>query len=306
MRLSTLYMYKNSAETMTKRMSQSNDVYLRMSAGKTLLKASDDPAAATDAVKHQDALAKLEMYSNVRSRARGALEYRDNILNGVGNLLTTTLKEKIVAAKTGSYSPEDRRALGEEIKGIRANLMDLANNRDASGNYIFSGFKTDTPAFDEDGVYQGSTNADHVRRLTVADGTGMQVSHLGRDIFGDIFTVLEDAVAALTADPGDADYDANLEAALSAAMVEVDEGINRLGKAQAELGTNLQQLDALDLSGDVLINDTIVKVQNAIGSDTSKLVTLVSESQMSELAFNASMFVYKKMQSMNLFNMSAG
>lgn len=303
MRLSTLYMYKNSAETMTKRMSQSNDVYLRMSAGKTLLKASDDPAAATDAVKHQDALAKLEMYSNVRSRARGALEYQDNILNGVGNLLTTTLKEKIVAAKTGSYSPDDRRALGEEIKGIRANLLDLANNRDASGNYIFSGFKTDTPAFDEDGNYLGG---DEVRRQTVADDTGMQVSHLGKDVFGDIFTVLTDAVAALTADPDDTDYDANLEAALSAAMKAVDEGINRLGKAQAELGTNLQQLDALDLSGDVLINDTIVKVQNAIGSDTSKLVTLVSESQMSELAFNASMFVYKKMQSMNLFNMSAG
>lgn len=302
MRLSTLYMYKNSAETMTKRMSQSNDVYLRMSAGKMLLKASDDPAAATDAVKHQDALAKLEMFSNVRSRARGALEHQDNILNGVGNLLTTTLKEKIVAAKSDTYSPEDRRALGEEIKGIRANLLDLANNRDASGNYIFSGFKTDTPAFDEVGNYRGG---DEVRRQTVADGTEMQVSHLGKDVFGDIFMVLNDAVAALTADPDGADYDANLKAALSAAMTAVDEGINRLGKAQAELGTNLQQLDALDLSGDVLINDTIVKVQDAIGSDTSKLVTLVSESQMSELAFNASMFVYKKMQSMNLFTMSS-
>ncbi len=302
MRLSTLYMYKNSAETMTKRMSQSNEVYLRMSAGKTLLKASDDPAAATDAVKQKDALAKLEMYSNVRSRARGALEHQDNILNGVGNLITTTLKEKIVAAKTDTYSAEDRRALGEEIKGIRANLMDLANNRDASGNYIFSGFKTDIPAFDDTGNYLGG---DEVRRQTVADGTEMQVSHLGEDVFGDIFMVLNDAVAALTADPNDADYDDNLEAALSAAMIAVDDGINRLGKVQAEIGTNLQQLDALDLSGNVLINDTIVKVQNAIGSDTSKLVTLVSESQMSELAFNASMFVYKKMQSMNLFNMSS-
>ncbi|MFX2609639.1 flagellar hook-associated protein FlgL [Enterobacter mori] len=302
MRLSTLYMYKNSAETMTKRMSQSNDVYLRMSAGKTLLKASDDPAAATDAVKQQDALAKLELYSNVRSRARGALEHQDNILNGVGNLLTTTLKEKIIAAKSDTYSAEDRRALGEEINGIRANLLDLANNRDASGNYIFSGFKTDTPAFDEVGNYRGG---EEVRRQTVADGTEMQVSHLGREVFDDIFTVLNDAVAALTADPDGADYDANLKAALSAASQAVDEGINRLGKAQAEIGTNLQQLDALDLSGAVLINDTIVKVQNAIGSDTSKLVSLVSESQMSELAFNASMFVYKKMQSMNLFNMSS-
>ncbi|MCE1969866.1 flagellar hook-associated protein FlgL [Enterobacter cloacae] len=302
MRLSTLYMYKNSAEAMTKRMSQSNDVYLRMSAGKMLLKASDDPAAATDAVKQQDALAKLEMYSSVRSLARGALEHQDNILNGVGNLLTTTLKEKIIAAKSDTYSAEDRKALGEEIKGIRANLLDLANNRDASGNYIFSGFKTDTPAFDDVGNYRGG---DEARRQTVADGTEMQVSHLGKEVFGDIFMVLNDAVVALTADPDGADYDANLKAALSAASLAVDEGINRLGKAQAEIGTNLQQLDALDLSGAVLINDTIVKVQNAIGSDTSKLVTLVSESQMSELAFNASMFVYKKMQSMNLFTMSS-
>ncbi|EKK5416438.1 flagellar hook-associated protein FlgL [Enterobacter hormaechei] len=296
MRLSTLYMYQKSAESMTKRMSQSNDVYLRMSAGKTLLKASDDPAAATDAVKHQDALAKLELYSNVRSRVRGGLEFQDNILNGVGNLLTTSLKEKIVAAKSDTYSPEDRRALGEEIKGIRANILDLANTRDSNGRYIFSGFNTDTPAFDEVGNYRGGNE---VRQQTVADGTQMQTGHLGDEIFGDIFMVLNDAVAALTMDPID---DAMLDDALEAASKAIDAGIDRLGKVQAELGTNMQQLDALDLSGDVLINDTIVKVQNAIGADTSMLVTLASESQMSELAFSASMYVYQRMQTMSLFN----
>lgn len=296
MQLSTLYMYQKSAESMNKRMAQSNDVYLRMSAGKTLLKASDDPAAATDAVKHQDALAKLELYSNVRSRVRGGLEFQDNILNGVGNLLTTTLKEKIIAAKSDTYSPEDRRALGEEIKGIRANILDLANTRDSNGRYIFSGFKTDTPAFDEVGNYRGG---DEARRQTVADGSEMQTGHLGDEIFGDILLVLNDAVAALTMDPIDDDM---LDAALSAASNAIDSGIDRLGKVQAELGTHMQQLDALDLSGNVLINDTIVKVQNAIGADTGMLITLASESQMSELAFNASMFVYKRMQTMSLFN----
>ncbi|KLP57596.1 flagellar hook protein FlgL [Enterobacter genomosp. O] len=297
MRLSTLYMYKQSAESMTKRMSQSNDVYLRMSAGKTLLKASDDPTAATDAVKHQDALAKLEMYSNVRSRARSALEFQDNILNGVGNLMTTTLKEKMVAAGSDAYSDDDRRALGKEIEGIRANLLDLANSRDAAGRYIFSGFNTDTPAFDDAGAYQGG---DEARKQTVADGTEMQTGHLGDEIFKDIFALLDKAVEELIKE--DIDYDA-MRAALEAASKGIDAGIDRLGKAQAELGTNLQQLDALDLTGDVLINDTIVKVQDAIGADTSMLVTLVSESQMSELAFNASMYVYKNMQKMNLFNM---
>ncbi|HGE6930528.1 TPA: flagellar hook-associated protein FlgL [Enterobacter cloacae] len=297
MRLSTLYMYKQSAESMTKRMSQSNEAYLRMSAGKTLLKASDDPAAATDAVKYQDALAKLEMYSSVRSRARGALEHQDNILSGVGNLLTTTLKDKIVAAGADTYSDEDRRSLGKEIEGIRANLLDLANNRDGNGRYIFGGFKTDTPPFDKDGNYQGG---DVASKQTVADGTEMQTSHPGDQVFGNIFPLLDRAIEELSRDP--INYD-DMKAALSAASKAVDEGINRLGKVQAEVGTNLQQLDALDLSGDVLINDTIVKVQNAIGSDTSMLVSLVSESQMSELAFNASMFVYKNMQKMNLFNM---
>ncbi|HHD7240134.1 flagellar hook-associated protein FlgL [Enterobacter cloacae] len=297
MRLSTLYMYKQSSEAMTKRMSQSNEAYLRMSAGKTLLKASDDPTAATDAVKHQDALAKLEMYSNVRSRTRSALEFQDHILNGVGNLMTTTLKEKMVAAGSDAYSDDDRRALGDEIKGIRENLLDLANSRDASGRYIFSGFDTDTPAFDENGVYQGG---DEARRQTVADGTEMQTGHLGDEIFDDIFVLLDNAVTELSRDP--INYD-DMRAALEAASKGIDAGIDRLGKAQAELGTNMQQLDALDLTGAVLINDTIVKVQDAIGADTSMLVTLVSESQMSELAFNASMYVYKNMQKMNLFNM---
>lgn len=297
MRLSTLYMYKQSAESMAKRMSQSNDAYMRMSAGKTLLKASDDPAAATEAVKQQDALAQLELYSGVRTRVRNSLEYQDHILSGAGDLLTTTLKEKLVAANSDAYSDEDRRALGEEIKGIRENLLDLANSRDSSGRYIFSGYKTDTPAFDEVGNYRGGNE---VRKQTVADGAEMQTSHLGDEVFGDIFMVLNDAVAALIADPIDKNA---LDAALKAASQAVYEGIDRLGKVQAELGTNMQQIAALDSTGAVLINDTIIKVQDAIGSDTGMLVSMVAESQMSELAFNASMYVYKNMQKMSLFNM---
>ena len=296
MRLSTLYMYQQSAQSMSARMSQSNETYLRMSAGKTLLKASDDPAATTDAVKYKDALAKLELYSDVRSRARGALEHEDNILNGAGNLLTTTLKEKLVAAGSDAYSDADRNALGKEIEGIRQNLLDLANSRDGNGRYIFGGFQTAKPPYLEDGTYDGGNEA---RKQTVADGTEMQIGHVGEDVFGDIFGILQTAVDELSKE--DIDYDA-MKAALSAASHAVDAGIDRLGKAQAELGTDLQQLEALDMSGDVMIIDMKVKVDTAIGADTGVLVSLMAESQMSELALNASMYVYKSMQKMNLFN----
>ncbi|MFP2420594.1 flagellar hook-associated protein FlgL [Pseudescherichia vulneris] len=295
MRISTLYMFKQSAESMSKRVSDNNDVYMRLSAGKSLLRASDDPKGATDAVKYQDALAKLEMFRSARSDARSALEHEDNILSSVGNLLTTNLTEKIVAAKSDTWSDEDRAALGKEIAGIRANLLDLANTRDGNGRYIFSGFKTDTPAFTDAGVYQGGSQ---VRKQTIADDSDMPVSHLGNEVFGDIFSILDKAVEELTRDPI---VKEDLDAALSAASLAVEDGIKRLGKTQAELGTNMQQLDALDLTGDTLINDTIVKVQNAIGSDYGTMTSLIMDSKMSEYALNASMLVFQSMQKMNLF-----
>ena len=295
MRLSTLYMYKQSAESLSKGISKNNDVYMKLTANRSLLRASDDPAAATDAVKGQDALAKMELYKGVRASARGALQHQDNILSSVGNLLTTNLTEKIMAAKSDTYSDEQRSALGTEIDGIRANLLDLANNRDGNGRYIFSGFNSETAPFDKDGNYVGGTE---VREQMVADGTPMKMGHLGDDVFGDIFGALDKAVEELTRDPI---VQADLEKALSDAGAAVDSGIKRLGKTQAELGTNMQQLDALDLSGDVLINDTIVKVQEAIGSDMSTMTSLIMDSKMSEYALNASMLVFQSMQKMNLF-----
>ena len=295
MRLSTMYMFKQNAESMSKRVSDNNEIYLRLSAGKSLLRASDDPQGATDAVKHQDALAKLELYRSVRTSARNAMEHEEGILSGVGTI-QTSLKEKVIAAQNGSYNDDDRQSLAKEMSGLRGSLFNFANTRDSQGRYIFSGYHSDTAPFDAAGNYQGGNEA---RQQTVADGTTMQVSRLGDAVFGDIFAHLDKAVAELERDPIDK---AELEKALSAASLALDSGIDRLGKAQAELGTNLQQLDNLDLNGDSLINDTIVKVQNAIGADYGTMTSLIMDSKMSEYALSASMMVFQSMQKMNLFN----
>lgn len=297
MRISTLYMFKQSAENMSKRVSENNDIMTRLASGKTLLRASDDPNAATDAVKYTEALAKLEMYSNTRSMARNTLQHEDHILSSVSSLMTGGLTEKIIAAKSDTYSDDDRAALGKELQGIRANMLDLANSRDGNGRYIFSGFKTDKPAYDENGVYQGDNNA---RSVTVADGTVMKVSHPGNDVFADdLFAKLEAAVTELDRKPIDKD---DLDAALSAASEAVAAGIDRLGKAQTELGTNLQQLDAFDLTADNLMIDMKVKIQTATGSDYSAMTSMIMDTKMSEFSLNASMMVFQSMQKMNLFN----
>lgn len=300
MRLSTQYMFKQSLDSMSSRMSDNNSAYLRISAGKTLLAASDDPEGAANAVIYQDALAKMELYGSTRNTARGSLEQADSTLSSAGNLLTKNLSEKLVAAMTGTMSDEDRKVLGEEIEGIRNNLRDLANTRDGSGRYLFSGFKSGTAPFDDLGNYQGGNTA---IRQDVAQGSDMKTGFLGSEIFmsgtpNDLFKNLDSAVAELTRDPIDPDA---LKLALGGASRAVDAGISSLGKVQAELGTNLQQIDALNAQGDVDRNAMIEKLQFALGADTSTQINLFSESKLTEFSLSASMMVFQSMQKMSLF-----
>ncbi|AUX73473.1 flagellar hook-associated protein FlgL [Erwinia pyrifoliae] len=300
MRLSTQYMYKQNMESMSAQMTQNHGLFSRISAGKTLLAASDNPGGAADAVILQNALAKMELYKDARSGARSGMEQEDSTLSSVGKLLTKNLSEKLVAAMNGTLSEEDRAVLGQEIEGISKNLLDLANTRDGSGRYVFSGFKTGTAAFDEQGNYQGGDTAIH---QTVADGSDMQISHLGSDIFmsgtsSDLFKNLQSAASELTKSPLDEEQ---LKLALGAASKAVDAGIDRLGKVQADLGTQLQQLDALDIQADNDFNSIVGKLQSVLGADTSTQINLIQQTKMAEVVMEASMKVFQSMQKMSLF-----
>jgi flagellar hook-associated protein 3 FlgL len=299
MRLSTQYMFKQSIDSMSRRINDNNDAYMKISAGKTLLSASDNPNGATSAVLYQDALAKMELYANTRSLARGSMELADSTMSSMGNLMTKSLSAKIVAAKTGSMSDDDRKALGTELEGIRKNLLDLANSRDGSGRYIFSGVKSSTAPFDADGVYQGGSSS---LSQNVEQGAEMQVGYLGKDIFNsgsaeDLFATLGKAIEELEK----GNITPELEAALSEASLALDATIGTLGKVQAELGTNLQRLDELDMKGDTERNAMIDRLQSAVGSDYGTQVGVITDSKMAEFSLNASMMVFQAMQKMNIF-----
>ena len=133
MRLSTQYMFKQSIDSMSRRINENNDAYMKISAGRTLLSAGDNPVGATNAVMYQDALAKMDLYASARSSARGSMEQTDSTLSSIGSLMTKNLTQKIVAASTGTMSDEDRKALGTELEGIGKNLVGVAKRGEGRG-----------------------------------------------------------------------------------------------------------------------------------------------------------------------------
>ncbi|WP_435946146.1 flagellar hook-associated protein FlgL [Dryocola sp. BD586] len=305
MRLSTQYMYQSNIDSLSKAMNSGNDVYMRLSSGQILLKPSDDPAGASQAVIYQNALANITQFDTARLYARDALGQEDTTLNSIANLMTKNLSEKIVAGGNGAYSDADRQALATELQGIRDNMLDLANSKNQNGRYIFSGYKTGEAPFQADGTYVGG---DVAMTQKVADSTEISVGHTGKDVFmsgtpDDVFAALDKAIAALKQPVvDDADREA-LQSTLDSVNVSISRGIDNLGKIQAEVGTNLQQIESLGFSSETQKITLQSRLQQTVGSDPDSMISLVSQSKMTEFALNSSMMVFQSMQQMSIFNM---
>ncbi|WP_145520995.1 flagellar hook-associated protein FlgL [Yersinia mollaretii] len=305
MRLSTQYMFQSNINSMSNAMNAGNDIYMQLSAQRTLLTPSDDPAGASQAVIYQNALANMQQFDTARLYAQDALEQEDNTLTSIGHLLTKNLSEKIVAGGNGALSDADREALATELQGIRDNLLDLGNTTNSNGRYIFGGYKTGSAPFEKDGTYVGGDTA---MTQHVADSTEMQVGHIGSDVFmsgsnDDIFAALDSAIAALNQPiVDDADREA-LQNTLDSTNISIKKGIDNLGKVQAQVGTSLQQIDSLAERSAVEQINLQSRLQQTVGSDPSTMITLASQSKMMDFALNSSMMVFQSMQKLSIFNM---
>lgn len=302
MRLSSHYMFQRSIESMSDAMNTGNNIYNSLSAGRTLLKPSDDPAGASQAITLQTALAKMDQYDTARMYAQDALGQEDTVLTSVSNILSKNLSEKIVAAETDTYSDADRKALATELQGIRDSLRDLANSKNSNGRYIFSGYATATEPFSEDGTYHG---ADTALKQTVADSTTINVGHTGKEIFmsgseDDIFAALDNAINVLNdEDISSADRHEQLKGINSVILNNID----NLGKIQAEVGTSLQQLDALASNAAEQRIQIQSRLEQTVGADPDTWTKLVGQSKMADFAMTASMAVFQSMQKMSIFAM---
>lgn len=303
MRLSTTYMFQNRIDSMSRSLNGYNDLTSRLSAGQTLLKPSDDPTGASQAVALQTAMSRLSQYETARNYAQDALGQEENTLSSIGNLLTENLSQKIVAGGNGTLADEDRQALSTELQGIRDNLLDLANAKNSDGRYIFAGYKTGTAPFQKDGSYIGGNTA---MMQVVSDSTEMQVGHTGDDVFmsgtsNDLFKALDNAISKLQQPiTTDAERE-DLQNTLDATNITIKKNIDNLGKVRATVGSNMQQLESLGFSAEAQGINVQSRLQETIGSDWDSMITLLSQSKMSEFALNSSMTVFQSMQQLSIF-----
>lgn len=316
MRISTQMMYEQNMRGVTESQSKWLSYGEQMSTGKRVNRPSDDPIAASQAVVVSQSQAQNSQYTLARSFATQKVSLEENVLGQVTTALQSA-QEKIVYAGNGTLSDNDRNSLATDLQGIRDQLVNLANSTDGNGRYIFAGYKTDAPAFDQaTGDYAGG---DTPISQQVDSARTMQISHTGSDVFesftsnaapepGDtapeknMFKILDNVIAALK-NPveGDQEKADQLTLDIDKANRGLRNSLDNVLTVRADLGTKLTELSSLDSLGSDRALGLTQQMSDLVDVDWN---AAISSYTMQQAALQASYKAFSDMQGMSLFQLN--
>ena len=183
MKISSSFLFARATERMSTIQNKLATTQAQMAVGKQILapSAAPDQAAAIQRLKgevqrQESHMRTLEVAMRRYTAAETALSSSNNIL--------IRIKELGIQAANDTLAPDDRKAIGVEMKALRDQLLSLGNTRDDSGNYLFSGTRVNTPAFAEGPngavVYQGDQTQ---TRIPAGVERTVQFTRAGTDVF---------------------------------------------------------------------------------------------------------------------------
>lgn len=155
-----------------------------VSSGKKNLMPSDNPSASARVLDINEALAQMTQYDENANYATQRLNLEETTIDSSINILQRVRELTVQAANTGANDLGAQQAIASEIKEKLKELLDYANTKDASGDYLFSGYQSKTKPFTTDSLGNFFYNGDQ-GQMSLQIGAGRQVasSDSGADLF---------------------------------------------------------------------------------------------------------------------------
>lgn len=255
---------------------------------------SEGPLEFNAGQRAQNSLMRIEQYERNITFAKNALSEQETAFASSSDLMQG-ISEKLVQARSSFVSQTDRNIIAEDLQSKLDTLMSLANQKDTSGGYMFSGTRSDTVPFQADPstgeiVYKGTPSPDSGITFQVADGQKLDLSINGQDAYVDntgtgksYFQLLKDAIATLR-DPS--------VTSTTSALKDTTDALNRvfdnLQVSRGRVGNKQDTMDSL-VSGfqtiktslqEVIKNETSTDLTQTI-SDIAQQSTILQASQKS-------------------------
>lgn len=237
------------------------EVHRQMSSGKRLERPSDDPAGVFSALGFRSLLRETARFRENNDDARGWLEAAEASLSQATDLLHRA-RELAVEGASDTVPPEARKALAQEVRQLREELISIGNAT-YGGRYMFGGRKTTQAPYDAGGNYSGESGPGASLVREIGPGVYLEVTLPGIEIFGDAgsgvgpLKTLEDLASALDADD---------QAGINSALGALDADTDNLLQKRTTLGAKLERVEMNArklLDTEILFRDLLSRLEDA-------------------------------------------
>jgi flagellar hook-associated protein 3 FlgL len=339
MRISTNQFHNQGINSIQKHQADVMDAQLKLSTGKRVNVASDDPVATNQIHSLNRTMSTIDQYAKNGDFAKSQLVLEETaIADSITQLQRA--RELTIQMSNDTYSANDRQAAAAEVEQIIQQTKGMMNYRNSEGELIFAGssgqaeqafvedvnnpgyfayigsanavgqFESDgvTPVYDELAGYgsrfvQIGFDADH--RLTAddqGDSSRVRIADNGEQVFG---------ITTTTAFTGTPDSNVlnvlvelknSLEAGSAppaGALADLKSGIEQLSVTRSEIGGRQNRIAAQYDAGQSF---QIALEERRMGLEDMDIVKGVTDLTQSQNALDMAQQVFTRVQSMSLFD----
>lgn len=299
MRISTTYIQQQSVDAMLRQQTELAKTQEQVSTGQRILSPSDDPIAAVRVLGIERDLNLIEQYQSNAEMAEDKLRITDGVLTSAANILQR-IRELAVQGLNDSNDASARTAIAEEMTQLKKSLLNIANTTDANGEYLFSGYQSNTQAFDSTTyAYNGDSGQ---RNIRVGSGFLVEITQPGDEIFVStningttqaIFQTIDDFTTALNNNdlstaPNNRDFLSNM-----------DNALNLVNGARTNIGNRLNAIDQQRAINEASVISLETNRSRLEDLDYAEAITRLNQQS---VGLQAAQQAYVKVQGLSLFN----
>ena len=182
MRMSTVQIFNQGVNNLLDRQADVTKTQEQLASGKRIMNASEDPAGTARTLDITSQLARIDGYQRNTVAVQSSLNLEESALGSVVNDLQRA-RELTIQANNASMTAPDRHAIAVELSAILESLIAAGNTQDASGEYIFAGFQSDTQPFTQTSSGAAYNGDDGQRFMQVSANVQIAASNSGSDVF---------------------------------------------------------------------------------------------------------------------------
>ncbi|MFZ2738484.1 MAG: flagellar hook-associated protein FlgL [Burkholderiaceae bacterium] len=303
MQISTSLLFDRASAQLRQLQNDTAKSQAQIATQKQVLNPSDAPDQAATISRLKSIIDRNDNYSKILSTLQARLDSESTTLSSASDVLIR-IKELTIQASNATQGQTSRAAIATEMKGLRDQLLSLANSTDTTGSYLFSGSKVKTPAFAADQAGAVSYQGDQTQmQVAVGDQRTLPLNRPGSTAFVRVvrtsngettgtgfFQAIDDLIAGVNS---------SNSSVMQRGLTEIDALHQGIVLAQAKAGTDMKVIEQQG----AVIDDTRITLKTALSNlEDLDMATAITQLQKQILSLEAAQSSFAKVSQLNLFS----